>query len=159
MSVFPPRLLPSAQFLSGMSVKYVPPFFTFAVVLRRYRMQVIMFFTKHASTWQAKLLANLFPSLVGFVFISVYVDPHVPKYRSPKNGHYHTLPHLLSVNKFMSVRKTLATPSVNLRKHGYEKHTYVETRREGTDVAVMHKYLRANLARRGSESSLFLLRC
>ena len=41
------------------------------------------------------------------------------------------------------------------------------TRSEGTDVAVMHKYLRANLARRGnnfpqsrgSESSLFLLRC
>jgi hypothetical protein len=36
----------------------------------------------------------------------------------------------LSVNKFMSVRKTLATPSVNLLKHGYEKHTYVETRRK-----------------------------
>ena len=102
---------------------------TFAVVLRRYCMKVFMFFTKHVSTWQAKLLADLFPSLVGFVFISVYVDPHVPKYRSPKNGHYHTLPHLLSVNKFMSVRKTLAPPSVNLRKHGYEKHTYVETRR------------------------------
>ena len=29
----------------------------------------------------------------------------------------------------MPVRKTLATPSVNLRKHGHEKHTYVETRR------------------------------
>ena len=29
----------------------------------------------------------------------------------------------------MSVRKALATPSVNLRKYGYEKHTYVETRR------------------------------
>ena len=46
-------------------------------------MKVFMFFTKHVSTWQAKLLADLFPSLVGFVFISVYVDPHVPKYRSP----------------------------------------------------------------------------
>ena len=30
----------------------------------------------------------------------------------------------------MPVRKTLATPSVNLRKHGHEKHTYVETRRD-----------------------------
>ena len=76
-------------------------------------------------TWQAKLLTDLFPSLVGFVFISVDVDPHIPQYRSPKNGHY-----LPSVNKFMSVRKALATPSVNLQKHGYEKHTYVETRRE-----------------------------
>ena len=36
---------------------------------------------------------------------------------------------LAGVNKFMSVRKTLATPSVNLRKHWYEKHAYVETRR------------------------------
>ena len=52
--------------------------FTFTAVLRRYRMKLFMFFTKHGSTWQAKLLADLFPSLVGFVFISVYVDPHVP---------------------------------------------------------------------------------
>ena len=42
--------------------------------------------------------------------------------------------HLLSVNKFMSVRKTLATPSVKLRKHGYEKHTYVETRRNAVPI-------------------------
>ena len=84
--------------LRKISVRYVRNIrsknLTFAVVLRRYRMKVFMFFTKHVSTWQAKLLADLFPSLVGFVFISVYVDPHVPKYRSPKNGHYHTFPHL-----------------------------------------------------------------
>ena len=62
-------------------------------------MKVFMFFTKHVSTWQAKLLADLFPSLVGFVFISVYVDPHVPKYRFPKNGHYHMYLHLFGWRK------------------------------------------------------------
>ena len=36
-------------------------------------MKVFMFFTKHVSTWQAKLLADLFPSLVGFVFISMSI--------------------------------------------------------------------------------------
>ena len=88
--------------LRKISVRYVRNIrsknLTFAVVLRRYRMKVFMFFTKHVSTWQAKLLADLFPSLVGFVFISVYVDPHVPKYRSPKkrptsfvSSHFHPL--------------------------------------------------------------------
>ena len=94
MSVFISETPP----LRKISVRYVRNIrsknLTFAVVLRRYRMKVFMFFTKHVSTWQAKLLADLFPSLVGFVFISVCVDPLVPKYRSPKNCHYHTFPHV-----------------------------------------------------------------
>ena len=63
--------------LRKISVRYVRNIrsknLTFAVVLRRYRMKVFMFFTKHVSTWQAKLLADLFPSLVGFVFISMSI--------------------------------------------------------------------------------------
>ena len=45
----PPLRKISVRYVRNIRSKNV----TFAVVLRRYRMKVLMFFTKHVSTWQA----------------------------------------------------------------------------------------------------------
>ena len=51
----------------------------------------------------------------------------------------------------MPVRKTLATPSVNLRKHRHEKHTYVESLSENLSVVYVRIQYFLTISRRNRD--------